>query len=74
MFDYLDLDLEIHNWWTKCWSNFHRPPTRNSCTASGILLTQTVVGPVAAFFTFIGSMGNIPLAALLYGHGISFPG
>jgi hypothetical protein len=38
------------------------------------VLTQTVVGPAAAFFTFIGSMGNIPLAALLYGHGISFPG
>ena len=30
--------------------------------------------PVAAFFTFIGSMGNIPLAALLYGHGVSFAG
>jgi hypothetical protein len=29
---------------------------------------------VAAFFTFIGSMGNIPLAALLYGHGVSFAG
>jgi hypothetical protein len=30
--------------------------------------------PVAAFFTFIGSMGNIPLAALLYGHVVSFAG
>ncbi|MGD9300781.1 MAG: permease [Desulfobacterales bacterium] len=38
------------------------------------VLAQTVVGPVAAFFTFIGSMGNIPLAALLYGHGVSFAG
>ncbi|MGB6037268.1 MAG: permease, partial [Cryomorphaceae bacterium] len=31
------------------------------------LLEHVVVGPVAAFLTFIGSMGNIPLAALLYG-------
>ena len=30
--------------------------------------------PGAAFFTVIGSMGNIPLAALLYGHGVSFAG
>lgn len=35
---------------------------------------QTVVGPVAAFFTFIGSMGNIPLAAVLFGNGVSFAG
>ena len=33
-----------------------------------------MVGPVAAFFTFIGSMGNIPLAALLYQNGVSFAG
>ena len=38
------------------------------------VLMQTVIGPVAAFFTFIGSMGNIPLAALLYDHGVSFAG
>lgn len=37
-------------------------------------LTQTLVGPAAAFFTFIGSMGNIPLAAVLYGAGVSFAG
>ncbi len=35
---------------------------------------QTLVGPLAAFFTFIGSMGNIPLAALLFDHGVSFAG
>ncbi len=33
-----------------------------------------IVGPVAAFITFIGSMGNIPLAALLFGKGVSFAG
>ncbi|SIO15588.1 hypothetical protein SAMN05444722_0638 [Rhodovulum sp. ES.010] len=38
------------------------------------LALQAVVGPVAAFFTFIGSMGNIPLAAVLYSNGVSFAG
>jgi len=33
-----------------------------------------IVGPIAAFLTFIGSMGNIPLAALLFGKGVSFAG
>lgn len=38
------------------------------------VLAQTLIGPIAAFFTFIGSMGNIPLAALLFDHGVSFAG
>ena len=38
------------------------------------LAEHVLVGPVAAFFTFIGSMGNIPLAAVLYGNGVSFAG
>lgn len=38
------------------------------------VLLQTVVGPLAAFFTFIGSMGNIPLAAVLFENGVSFAG
>jgi uncharacterized membrane protein YraQ (UPF0718 family) len=38
------------------------------------LLQQTLVGPIAAFFTFIGSMGNIPLAAVLFGEGVAFAG
>jgi len=38
------------------------------------LLEHVVIGPVAAFVTFIGSMGNIPLAALLFGKGVSFAG
>ncbi|GAA4282246.1 permease [Gaetbulibacter aestuarii] len=38
------------------------------------ILEHVVVGPVAAFMTFIGSMGNIPLAALLFGKGVSFAG
>ena len=35
---------------------------------------QALVGPLIAFFTFIGSMGNIPLAAVLYDNGVSFGG
>ncbi|ERT09901.1 putative permease family protein [Lyngbya aestuarii BL J] len=38
------------------------------------ILEHTIVGPVAAFFTFIGSMGNIPLASILYSNGVSFAG
>ncbi len=38
------------------------------------LLQQTLVGPIAAFFTFIGSMGNIPLADVLFGEGVAFAG
>ncbi|WP_404407376.1 permease [Pseudidiomarina marina] len=38
------------------------------------LLQQAIVGPIAAFFTFIGSMGNIPLAAVLFSEGVAFAG
>ena len=38
------------------------------------ILAQCIIGPVAAFFTFIGSMGNIPLAAVLFGNGVAFAG
>jgi len=38
------------------------------------IVLQSFVGPIAAFFTFIGSMGNIPLAAVLYDNGVSFAG
>lgn len=38
------------------------------------LLEHAIVAPIAAFFTFIGSMGNIPLAAVLFGAGVSFAG
>lgn len=38
------------------------------------VLLHTLIGPVAAFFTFIGSMGNIPLAAVLFANGVSFAG
>lgn len=38
------------------------------------VLEHTLVGPIAAFMTFIGSMGNIPLASLLYNNGVSVAG
>jgi uncharacterized membrane protein YraQ (UPF0718 family) len=38
------------------------------------LVLQALIGPVAAFFTFIGSMGNIPLAAVLLENGVSMAG
>jgi hypothetical protein len=38
------------------------------------VLQNIVIGPIAAFFTFIGSMGNIPLAAILFNNGVSFGG
>lgn len=38
------------------------------------VLAQTFIGPAAAFVTFIGSMGNIPLAAVLFANGVSFAG
>lgn len=38
------------------------------------VVLHTLIGPLAAFFTFIGSMGNIPLAAILFGSGVSFAG
>lgn len=38
------------------------------------LMEHVLVGPVAAFLTFIGSMGNIPIATLLFNKGVSFAG
>ncbi len=38
------------------------------------IVAQATVAPLAAFFTFIGSMGNVPLAAVLYERGVSFAG
>eukprot|EP00903_Cladosiphon_okamuranus_P003759 g3757.t1 len=40
----------------------------------GDTVLQSLIGPLAALFTFIGSMENIPLAALLFGSGVSFAG
>lgn len=38
------------------------------------VLENAAVAPVVAFFTFIGSMGNVPLAAMLWSKNASFGG
>lgn len=57
-------------------SFFHAlfPGAGNSSVGFLDILLQALIGPMAAFFTFIGSMGNIPLAAVLFSHGVSFAG
>jgi uncharacterized membrane protein YraQ (UPF0718 family) len=48
---------------------------QDSTTLSFLAVFENVIiGPIAAFFTFIGSMSNIPLAAILYNNGVSFGG
>jgi uncharacterized membrane protein YraQ (UPF0718 family) len=39
-----------------------------------IVLENAAVAPVVGFFTFIGSMGNVPLAAMLWSRQASFGG
>lgn len=39
-----------------------------------VVLENALVAPVVAFFTFIGSMGNVPLAAMLWSREASFGG
>jgi uncharacterized membrane protein YraQ (UPF0718 family) len=38
------------------------------------VVENAAVAPVVAFFTFIGSMGNVPLAAMLWSKQVSFGG
>lgn len=38
------------------------------------MVENALVAPVVAFFTFIGSMGNVPLAAMLWSRDASFGG
>lgn len=39
-----------------------------------VVVENALVAPVVAFFTFIGSMGNVPLAAMLWSRDASFGG
>lgn len=39
-----------------------------------VVLENALVAPIVAFFTFIGSMGNVPLAAMLWSRDASFGG
>ncbi len=38
------------------------------------IVENALIAPIIAFFTFIGSMGNVPLAALLWSKNASFAG
>src|SRR3546814_13807344 len=44
------------------------------CSSDLAVLENAAVAPIVAFFTFIGSMGNVPLAAMLWSKGNSFGG
>lgn len=50
------------------------PGTGQDDLAVWQVIVQALVAPLAAFVTFIGSMGNVPLAAVLYSSGVSFAG
>ena len=39
-----------------------------------VVLENALIAPLVAFFTFIGSMGNVPLAALLWSKGAALGG
>lgn len=39
-----------------------------------VVVENALVAPIVAFFTFIGSMGNVPLAAMLWSREASFGG
>ena len=39
-----------------------------------VVVENALIAPVVAFFTFIGSMGNVPLAAMLWSRDASFGG
>ncbi|MDX6465188.1 MAG: uncharacterized protein QOI27_228 [Gaiellaceae bacterium] len=55
-----------NRWFSTLFYESGSPPLR--------LLENVVVGPVIAMLTFVCSVGNVPLAAVLWSGGISFAG
>lgn len=55
------------------WNTLLLQPGREAPTMLAVL-ENAAVAPLIAFFTFIGSMGNVPLAAMLWTKGNSFGG
>ena len=51
------------------WQAFFLPPIRSGRKSSGPL-----IGPIVAVVSFVCSVGNVPLAAVLWNGGISFGG
>src|SRR5437879_3841010 len=58
--------LMPHGWWEALFLQSGPPVVR--------LIENAVVGPIIAMISFVCSVGNIPLASLLWSHGISFGG
>ena len=58
--------LMPHGWWEALFLQSGPPVVR--------LIENALVGPIIAMISFVCSVGNIPLASLLWSHGISFGG
>src|SRR5437773_5231642 len=58
--------LMPHGWWEALFLQSGPPVVR--------LIENALVGPIIAMLSFVCSVGNIPLASLLWSHGISFGG
>jgi len=54
------------NWWKSLFIETGNPVLR--------LIENAAVGPIIAILSFVCSVGNIPLASLLWANGISFGG
>jgi uncharacterized protein len=55
-----------HGWWQALFLQSGPPVVR--------LIENALVGPIIAMISFVCSVGNIPLASLLWSHGIGFGG
>jgi uncharacterized protein len=58
--------LVPHDWWKSLFIETGSPILR--------LIENAAVGPIIAILSFVCSVGNIPLASLLWANGISFGG
>lgn len=58
--------LVPHDWWEALFLRSGPAPVRS--------IENALVGPLIAIVSFVCSVGNIPLANLLWAHGISFGG
>jgi hypothetical protein len=58
------------------WNSLFLIPNSGPAELPGLLVVvqNALVAPVVAFFTFIGSMGNVPLAAMLWSRDASLGG
>ncbi len=52
------------------WSGLFAPESSGLSHA----LQNAILGPIVAIFTFVCSIGNVPMAAILWGSGMSFGG